>query len=133
MEKIIKNRKVVNLTVIIVAILIAVGFVAYSLYKANTTIAIGTLPFGGEITEVSFECCNGHFVTVDNLVDNQSIELFYNWFTSRLYEEYSIWGTGPNVVGNYMPGGFCLQPASWPPCTDVEVVDYTITIVGTSE
>lgn len=88
-------------------------------------------PFGDEITQVSYECCYGFIVTIDDIVSDQSIDLMFYPGISQLYREYMIFSSGPLTVGNYFPIGICIEIDE--ECESVSTTDGTITIVGTSQ
>jgi len=87
-------------------------------------------PFGGEITQVSYECCWGHIVTVDDKVSGEEVELMYYPILSTLYSYYQVFFPGPNVVGDYFPLGICIDIDD--DCENISFTDGTIRQVGTS-
>lgn len=91
------------------------------------------LPFGGPITRIQYDCCNGIIVTVNN----------YNLFPtsagpkdllfttgSRLFTNYQISTPGICTVGDAVPVGLCVEIEE--ECEGASRVDGTIMIVGTS-
>src|SRR3989344_8176342 len=98
------NKKNISITL---AILFVVALVYTALFVVQPISRVGgqsiLTPFGGPIKEVSYECCYGHIVTIDDAVSNQEIELMYYPGISQLYSYYMIFMAGPKNVGNYFP------------------------------
>ena len=125
------NKKNISITL---AILFVVALVYTALFVVQPISRVGgqsiLTPFGGPKKEVSYECCFGHIVTIDDAVSNQEIELMYYPGISQLYSYYIIFMAGPNTVGNYLQIGICLE--SDEECESVSTTDGTILNFGPS-
>ncbi len=125
------RQKLFKQSVIIVfSALFATGMI-FSI-RAYTTNAFCTAPwgmlcFGGPITDVAI-CCNGIKIEVGDPRDGEflivkatDINMFFNVYTEDIC-----------VKGDAYPGGVCLKPLSWPPCTRTDVVDGIVRQIGDS-
>lgn len=90
------------------------------------------LPFGGPSTQISYDCCYGMIVTMNNYADNnKSIKLMFYWGISRLYENYMIATPRECILGDAFPYGLCTKKNQR--CMGGDTTDGSIMIVGTSQ
>src|SRR3989344_7456718 len=98
------NKKNISITL---AILFVVALVYTALFVVQPISRVGgqsiLTPFGGPIKEVSYECCFGHIVTIDDAVSNQEIELMYYPGISQLYSYYMIFMAGAHTFCDFFP------------------------------
>jgi hypothetical protein len=89
------------------------------------------IPFGGPSTRISYDCCYGIIVTMNNYADNnKQIDLMFYWGLSSLYANYMIETPRECILGDAAPGGLCLKDGE--ECEGGDTTDGTITIVGTT-
>jgi hypothetical protein len=92
------------------------------------------LPFGGPITRIQYDCCNGIIVTVNNYnlfpTSSGPKDLLFTPGGSRLFANYQINTPGVCVKGDAVPVGLCVLADA--ECEGTSRLDGTIMIVGTT-
>ena len=136
-----KQFGIPTLTLMFIFLLLLSGVLWWTDFTREAHMAAGRpasafsfgLPFGGPISDVDLTtCCGAAIITVDNYNPTWEgdQELLY-YYGSPLFENYNLFTTNNNVVGDAIPIGICLEISSYPPCTDISTYDGIITIVGT--
>jgi hypothetical protein len=113
-----KHPFVLGITAVLLLLAVSFGFWV----KSSKAI----IPFGGQITSVFYCPCSGNLAVV---VGPPSGGIFmYQPGATIVYAFYQIFRPGPWVLGNYTPGGSCMQfipygcaPMAWPTGTINEV------------
>lgn len=127
---IIQNRILYSLSIAVLLVGGALYFTGGYPQSADATLS--ETPFGGDITEVKYDCCNGHIVVVDDIVGGRSLDLLFSFASILgLYPEYQVYSSGAKALGNYQQGAQCVSIDE--ECESTENVDGEITIIGTSE
>jgi hypothetical protein len=112
-------------TLIILVVILAI----FSLLPTNKTNAGLGLPFGGRITSMVPCTCNGIGSQVTIKGGRFSGTYLYDQIAVRKYSHYFL-SPGRWVLGDYTPGGECLQAP--PPCVPLIITKGTITRTGIS-
>ncbi len=67
----------------------------------------GTQYFGGRITNVTYCTCSASILLDIQDTLRGYVSVLYTPGVSRLYANYQVFTTGPNVIGGYTSGGTC--------------------------
>ena len=126
--KILKYCAAVFILIVVIATVI--------IHSVNGVRAASHDYFGGSISKVTYCTCYydpGVVLEIkDKSRNDQTINVFYSFFFSKLYEDYNIWESNPNTAGGYTEGvGECLDTSGYyckqnSDAEDVDgMIDYT--------